>query len=581
MRVALGSDHAGYSLKKRIAESLRDRGVELADCGAFSEERVDYPDYAADVANRVANGDVDAGVLVCWTGIGMSIAANKVDGIRAALCRDAQCAELSRQHNDANILVLSCLQTSPEEAVEILDTWLDTPFSNDERHVRRIEKLSEIQHGRGAEAVSVAEGPRASDCMTADLAKADPEVFEAIESEERRQHDKVVLIASENYASLAVRQAQGSALTNKYAEGYPGKRYYGGCEHVDVVEEIAVNRAKELFGADHANVQPHSGSQANMAAYFAVLSHGDTYMAMNLAHGGHLTHGSPVNFSGKLYNVVPYGVSRDNEILDYDDIHRLAKENSPKLIVSGATVYPRIIDFERLRWIADDVGALLMVDMAHIAGLVAAGEHPSPVPHAQIVSSTTHKTLRGPRSGMVLCVKELADAIDKAVFPGLQGGPLMHVVAAKAVCFKEAMSPEFRDYQRQIKRNAVALADALVDRGFRLVSGGTDNHLMLVDLTPMGVTGKQAQISLDDVGITLNKNMIPFDTQKPFVTSGVRIGTPAVTTRGMREPEMEVIADLIGLTLKNLDDEPTKQDVRRSVKTLCDKFPIPGAEAAS
>lgn len=425
--------------------------------------------------------------------------------------------------------------------------------------------------------MSIADLPT-SDCMTAELAKADPEIYEAIQAEEQRQHDKIVLIASENYASKAVRQAQGSALTNKYAEGYPGKRYYGGCEFVDVAEEIAVKRAMELFGAEHANVQPHSGSQANMSAYFALLNHGDTYMAMNLAHGGHLTHGSPVNFSGKFYNVVPYGVSQKDELLDYDDIHRMAKESSPKLIVAGATVYPRLIDFERLRRIADDVGALLMVDMAHIAGLVAAGEHPSPVPHAHIVTSTTHKTLRGPRSGMVLCKNELAEAIDKAVFPGLQGGPLMHVVAAKAVCFKEAMSPDFKHYQRQIKLNAVALANALVARGFRLVSGGTDNHLMLVDLTAMGLTGKQAQIALDDVGITLNKNMIPFDTQKPFVTSGVRIGTPAVTTRGMREAEMEIIAELIDVTLKNLGNESALLDVHQRVKTLCDKFPIPGME---
>ncbi|MDO8585485.1 MAG: serine hydroxymethyltransferase [Armatimonadota bacterium] len=414
--------------------------------------------------------------------------------------------------------------------------------------------------------------------MTADLAKADPEVFDAIKAEERRQRDKVVLIASENYASRAVRQAQGSVLTNKYAEGYPGKRYYGGCEYVDVVERLAVERAKELFGAEHANVQPHSGSQANMAAYFAVLSLGDTYMAMNLSHGGHLTHGSPVNFSGKLYNVIPYGVSREDELLDYDEIHRLAKETSPKLIVAGATVYPRIIDFPRLRSIADDVGALLMVDIAHIAGLIAAGEHPSPIPHAQIVTSTTHKTLRGPRSGMILCCAELAEAIDKAVFPGLQGGPLMHVVAAKAVCFKEAMAPEFKDYQKQIRANAKALAATLSARGFRLVSGGTDNHLMLVDLTPMGLTGKQAQLSLDDVGITLNKNMIPFDTQKPFVTSGIRIGTPAVTTRGMREPEMQTIGELIDVTLRNIDSEPAKEDVRRRVKELCGRFPVPALE---
>ncbi|MDO8683144.1 MAG: serine hydroxymethyltransferase [Armatimonadota bacterium] len=410
--------------------------------------------------------------------------------------------------------------------------------------------------------------------MAADLLKEDPEIYDVIRQEERRQQDKIVLIASENYASRAVRQAQGSVLTNKYAEGYPGKRYYGGCEYVDVVERIAISRAKELFGADHANVQPHSGSQANMAAYFAVLNPGDTYMAMNLSHGGHLTHGSPVNFSGKIYNVVPYGVSRADETLDYDDIHRIAKERRPKLIVAGATAYPRIIDFPRLRKIADDVGAILMVDMAHIAGLVAAGEHPSPAPHAQIVTSTTHKTLRGPRSGMILCAKEMSEAIDKAVFPGLQGGPLMHIVAAKAVCFKEAMAPEFKEYQRQIRRNAKALAETLATKGLRLVSGGTDNHLMLVDLNPMGLTGHQVQTAMDDVNISLNKNTIPFDTQKPFITSGIRIGTPAVTTRGMREPEMEIIADLINTILSDIENEAIRAEVRKRVKALCDAFPV-------
>jgi len=410
--------------------------------------------------------------------------------------------------------------------------------------------------------------------MQAPLAVVDPEVAEAIRAEERRQHDKLVLIASENYASRAVLEAQGSVLTNKYAEGYPGRRYYGGCEYVDAVEHLAIERAKQLFGAEHANVQPHAGAQANMAAYFAVLQPGDTYMALDLAHGGHLTHGSPVNFSGKLYRVVHYGVDRSDERLNYDSIHKQAREVRPRLIVTGATVYPRIIDFARMREIADDVGALLMVDMAHIAGLVAAGVHPSPVPHAQIVTTTTHKTLRGPRAGIILCTAELAKDIDRAVFPGMQGGPLMHAIAAKAVCLKEAMSPAFAAYQKQIVRNAKRLADGLAARGFRLVAGGTDTHLMLVDLTSRGITGKAAQEALDQVGIVVNKNLIPFDKEKPMVTSGIRIGTPAVTTRGMREPEMDMIAELIALTLSDPESSAVQAEVRRRVKEICDAFPV-------
>lgn len=406
------------------------------------------------------------------------------------------------------------------------------------------------------------------------LRTTDPEVAAIIEREERRLKETIVLIASENYASRSVLAAQGSVMTNKYAEGYPRKRYYGGCEFVDDVEELAIRRAKELFGAEHANVQPHSGSQANMAAYLAVMDPGDTFLAMNLAHGGHLTHGSSVSFSGKLFKTVHYSVRQDTELLDYDDIERLAKEHRPRLIVAGASAYPRVIDFPRLRQISDEIGAYLMVDMAHIAGLIAAGEHPSPFPHAQIVTSTTHKTLRGPRSGLILCNSELGEAIDKAVFPGMQGGPLMHTIAAKAVCFQEAMSSQFRDYQRLIKRDAAALAAALEARGFRLVSGGTDNHLMLVDLRSKKVTGKQAQAALDDVGITLNKNMIPYDPEKPFVASGVRIGTPCVATRGMGEPEMDTIAGLIDDVLTNLDDEGVRERVTRSVRDLCAAFPL-------
>jgi glycine hydroxymethyltransferase len=374
----------------------------------------------------------------------------------------------------------------------------------------------------------------------APLCEVDPEVFEAIRDEDARQSDKLELIASENVVSRAVREAQGSSLTNKYAEGYPGKRYYGGCEYVDVIEQLAIDRAKALFGAHHANVQPHSGANANMAVFFAVMQPGDTFLALDLAQGGHLTHGSPVNFSGQLYNAVHYGVGQDDELLDYDRMRALAREHKPKLILGGATVYPALWDWARMREIADEVGAVLLVDMAHIAGLVAAGEHPSPIPHAHIVTTTTHKTLRGPRGGLILSNSdEHAKAVDKAVFPGMQGGPLMHVIAAKAVALKEAATPEFTAYQRQVRVNAKALAKAVAERGYRLVSGGTDNHLMLVDLRPKKVTGKTAQAVLDEAGITTNKNLIPYDTAKPFVTSGLRLGTPAVTTRGMGVDEME------------------------------------------
>ncbi|MBP8620792.1 MAG: serine hydroxymethyltransferase [Firmicutes bacterium] len=392
--------------------------------------------------------------------------------------------------------------------------------------------------------------------------------------EEKRQMDVIELIASENLVSRAVLEAAGSVLTNKYAEGYPGKRYYGGCEVVDVAENLARDRAKEIFGAEHANVQPHSGAQANTAVYFAVLKPGDTVLGMNLAHGGHLTHGSPVNISGQYYNFVAYGVDPQTETIDYDQVRSVALEHRPKLIVAGASAYPRIIDFKRFRDIADECGSLLMVDMAHIAGLVAAGLHPSPVPYAQFVTTTTHKTLRGPRGGMILCTEEWAAAIDKAVFPGIQGGPLMHIIAAKAVAFKEALEPSFKDYQSQVVKNAKALAEALKGYGFRLVSGGTDNHLMLVDLTPKGVTGRQAEQSLDKVGITVNKNSIPFDKRKPTVTSGIRIGTPAVTTRGMKEPEMELIASLIDRTLRDRENEDSLKDISEQVKALTSRFPF-------
>jgi glycine hydroxymethyltransferase len=410
--------------------------------------------------------------------------------------------------------------------------------------------------------------------MLRSLADTDPEIAAAIRNEVRRQSDGLELIASENFVSSAILEAAGSVMTNKYAEGYPGKRYYGGCEFVDVAESLAIARAKKLFGAEHANVQPHSGAQANMSVYFTLLKPGDTVLGMNLAHGGHLTHGHPLNFSGKLYTIVPYGVRKDDERIDYDELDRLAREHRPQMIMVGASAYPRQIDFPRIAKVAQEVGAPLVVDMAHIAGLVATGLHPSPVPHADFVTSTTHKTLRGPRSGLVLCREQYARDLDRAVFPGVQGGPLMHIIAAKAVCFKEAMEPAFAGYQRQIVANASRLASALGSHGFRLVSGGTDNHLMLVDVFSKGITGKAAEDALGKAGITVNKNAIPFDQNPPMVASGIRVGTPAVTTRGMQEPEMDLIADLIARVLASPDDDRTLASVKEEVERLCRRFPL-------
>ncbi len=414
----------------------------------------------------------------------------------------------------------------------------------------------------------------AQDWMSRPLAEADPEVNEAIRQELMRQNSRLELIASENFTSEAILEAASSVFTNKYAEGYSGKRYYGGCQYVDVVETLAIERAKKLFHAEHANVQPHSGAQANMAAYAAVIQPGDTVLGMNLSHGGHLTHGSPFNFSGKLYNIVPYGVRREDEVIDYDDLARLASEHKPKLIIAGGSAYPRIIDFKRFREIADSVGAVFVVDMAHFSGLVAAGIHPNPCEYADIVTSTTHNTLRGPRSGMILCREQFAAAIDKSVFPGMPGGPLVHIVAAKAVCFLEAMRPGFVEYQKQVVANARVLAESLAAAGFRIVSGGTDTHLLLVDVFSKGIRGKEAERALDEAYITANKNTIPFDVNKPFNPSGIRLGSPAVTTRGFREAEMREVASLIAEVLGNLESEEVRAAVRRKVAALTDKFPL-------
>jgi glycine hydroxymethyltransferase len=406
------------------------------------------------------------------------------------------------------------------------------------------------------------------------LAETDPDIAQAIRHERDRQNEGLELIASENFVSRAILEAAGSVLTNKYAEGYPGKRYYGGCEFVDVAETLAISRAKTLFGAEHANVQPHSGAQANMSVYFTIVSPGDTVLGMNLAHGGHLTHGHPLNFSGKLYTIVPYGVRKDDERIDYEELERLAHQHRPQMIMVGASAYPRVIDFPRIAAVASAVGAPMVVDMAHIAGLVAVGLHPSPVPHADFVTSTTHKTLRGPRSGLILCREKYAKDLDRSVFPGVQGGPLMHIIAAKAVCFKEAMEPAFKEYQRQIVANAQRLASSIASKGFRIVSGGTDNHLMLVDVFSKGVTGKAAEAALGKAGITVNKNAIPFDQNPPMVASGIRIGTPALTTRGMRETEMDLVGELIARVLAAPDDDRVAATVKQEVERLCRAFPL-------
>jgi len=418
--------------------------------------------------------------------------------------------------------------------------------------------------------------PEYSKGATGLLKDIDPEVAAAIEQDKQRQQFTINLIASENYASRAVLEAQGSVLTNKYAEGYPGKRYYGGCQYVDVAEELAIERAKKLFNAEHANVQPHSGAQANMAAYFALLEYSDTVLAMSLPNGGHLTHGSKINFSGKFYNFITYGVDRESETIDYDQVEKLALEHKPKLIVAGASSYPRIIDFKRFRQIADRIGAKLVVDMAHLAGLVAADVHPSPVPYAEVVTSTTHKTLRGPRGGFILCQAKFASIIDSNVFPGVQGGPLMHIIAAKAVAFHEAMQPEFVSYQKAVLRNAKVMANELGRLGLRLVSGGTDTHLLLVDLSPIGITGRVGEEALDAVGITVNKNVIPFDPRSPQITSGIRLGTPAITSRGFKDKEVKLIARLIVSVLSDLGNEKLYDEVRQQVNDICSRYPVPG-----
>lgn len=550
-RVAVGADHGGVELKNAIVEALQSAGREVIDYGTHGSDSVDYSDFANEVGRAVHEGRADRGVLVCTSGVGVCLAANRFRDVRAANVRSVEETVMTRSHNDANILCLGQSVVSTEVGLAMVEAFLATDFEGG-RHEARLSKAS---------------GSR--------LQVTDPEVFEAIVGEEKRQRSHIELIASENFASPAVMEAQGSLLTNKYAEGYPGRRWYGGCENVDVVEELAINRLKELFGAEHANVQPHSGSQANTAVYFAVLQPGDKILTMDLAHGGHLTHGHPANFSGRLYDVTHYGVSAEDEKIDYDALEAQAKEVQPKLITCGASAYSRTIDFERMSQIAKSVGAYLFVDMAHIAGLVAAGVHPSPVPHADFVTSTTHKSLRGPRGGIILCKGKYAKKIDGRVFPGVQGGPLMHVIAAKAVCFGEALKPGFREYQAQVVKNAQAMSAALEKNGYRIVSGGTDNHVFMVDLRPVGLDGSIVSDTLDRVCITVNKNSIPFDEAGPMKPSGIRIGTPAVTTRGMKEEDVAVVADLIHEALLAREDEAKLAEVKEKVLAFNAAFPLP------
>ncbi len=643
--VVLAADHAGFELKQVLAKHLQSVGCEVLDRGTHSTDSVDYPEFGADAAREVAervtghgdapnggalnngasngdapnddasngdapnddasNGDApnddasnsgapnsDApndgaftvGVLVCGSGVGMAIAANKVPGIRAVAASDVPTARLSRQHNNANVLCLGARLTSEPAAIEILDAFLANEFEGG-RHQRRVGQLDALIGEKTLTGEKTEKTPSGAQTGTqaspgspwAKLWNTAPDTVtnQAIADELERQCTTVQLIASENFASPAVMAATGSVFTNKYSEGYAGRRYYGGNINVDVVEQLAIDRAKELFGAEHANVQSHSGSNANAAVYQALLSQGDTVMGMSLDHGGHLTHGSPVNFSGKTYNFVSYGLTASDERIDYDEMSRLAREHKPRLIVAGATAYSRAIDPKPFREVCDEIGALFMFDAAHIAGLIVGGAHENPTPLADIVTLTTHKTLRGPRGGAILCKSEYAKKIDSAVFPGTQGGPLDHVVAAKAVAFREAADPSFADYAHRIVANAKALADALGERGFRLVSGGTDNHLLLVDLRSFDadLTGKKAQEVLDEGGVTLNRNTIPDDPRSPFVTSGLRMGTASVTTQGMGVDEMPLIADFTARILTDREDPAAVAKVRTEIAQLCAQFP--------
>ena len=559
MTIAIASDHGGVEMKACLIGKLSSKAT-ILDLGPAEKKSCDYPDYAEKVALKIAAGEADFGVLICRSGLGMSMCANRYQNVRAAICHTVETVTVTRQHNGANVVCLGADVVSVDYALEIVEAFIATPVDMDERHARRRWKLERA--GR----LSDASG----------LASADPEVYATIVAQTRQEDAEINLIASENTSSRACREAAGSVLMNKYAEGYPGKRWYSGCLPVDAAEELARKRACALFGADHANVQPHCGSAANMAVYFATIKPGDTIMSMSLDQGGHLSHGSPVNFSGKIYNIVPYTVNPETEMLDYDAMERQAMEVKPKILLTGASAYPRAIDFKRIREICDKVGCIMMVDMAHIAGLVAGGVHMSPVPYADFVTTTTHKTLGGPRGGMVLCKEKWAKALDSAVFPGMQGGPLENIIAAKAVMFKEWMAPEKKAYAQQIIKNCAVLCKTIQDRGYRIVSGGTDNHLFLVDVKKSkGITGKDAAAALDAAGIIVNKNTIPFDEESPFKTSGIRIGPASATTRGMKEPEMIKIGTWIADVLDNIADTTVQERVKRDAAELVKGFPVP------
>ena len=559
MQISIASDHGGVELKATLVEALSGMWT-IVDKGPADKTSCDYPDYAIEVASDVSSGASDFGILICRSGIGMSMTANRFQNVRAAICATVESAKLTRQHNGANILCLGADVVSSGLAVEIAKAFITETVDLDLRHARRRAKIERAG--------------RLSD--PSGLMKADPEVFAAIAAQTAQEDAEINLIASENTSSRACREAAGSVLMNKYAEGYPGKRWYSGCIPVDAVEQLAIDRAKMLFGAEHANVQPHCGSAANMAVYFATIKPGDTILSLSLDQGGHLSHGSPVNFSGKIYNIVPYTVDPKTEMLDYDAMEKLALEVKPKILLTGASAYPRIIDFKRIREICDKVQCIMMVDMAHIAGLVAGGAHPSPVPYADFVTTTTHKTLGGPRGGMVLCKAQWAKALDSAVFPGMQGGPLENIIAAKAVCFREWMSAEKKGYAAQVVKNCAVLCKTVADRGYRIVSGGTDNHLFLVDVkSSKGITGKEAAAALDAAGIIVNKNTIPYDTESPFKTSGIRIGPASATTRGMKELEMVKIGTWIADVLDDVTNLEVQQRVKREAAELVKGFPVP------
>ncbi len=561
--IVLASDHAAVNERNELASFLTEKNIQVTILGPdSSQDSVDYPDTSAPAAALVREGQVDAGIVLCGSGIGQSIVLNRFTGIRAALVHDEETARLSREHNDANILVLGARNSNAAGRQKAVELWLATEFEGG-RHARRIQKADAIPQ----QYPNMGSGSH--------LQFADPEIFETVIQEQNRQEFGLEMIASENVVSPAVLAAAGSVLTNKYAEGYPHKRYYGGCEFVDTAETIAIERAKKLFGAKFANVQAHSGSQANMAAYLAMINPGDRILGMDLSNGGHLTHGSKVNFSGQLFDAYSYKINLDSGVIDYDDVQKQADTVKPAVIVAGASAYPRELDFARFRTIADSVGALLFVDMAHIAGLVAAGLHPNPVGIADVVTSTTHKTLRGPRGGLILTNDEaLAKKINSKIFPGSQGGPLMHIIAAKAVAFGEALQPEFKKYAQRVVDNAAVLADILMQRGFDLVTNGTDNHLILLNLGSDGLSGKEAEALLEDGGITVNKNTVPNETRSPFVTSGLRIGTPAISSRGIEGEAMKQIATWIADILSHPQDAELRARIRADIETMCRKYPL-------